>query len=85
MKHSSRFVAIISAFALCSSPVIAAPHLQNQFNAVCNSSFVKSEKLTAVCAGGSAPKALKNGKRFSESRSVGAEINTLIRNLSLLK
>lgn len=64
------------------SPVQAfAADLASQFQAVCTSPAIKSEKLQAACAAQQQPDGLKSGDRF-KAVGIGAEVNTLFANIS---
>jgi hypothetical protein len=54
------------------------------FDQVCASAFVKSEKLSKACQSGDMPETIKDGTRF-HARGIGAEVNTLAANLHLIK
>lgn len=69
----------IFAFA----PNADAADLTAQFQAVCESAFVKSERLQKACADNDAPTPLKDGRRFA-ANGYGAEVNALASNLHLI-
>lgn len=72
-------ILIASAIVLMSSQAFAAD-LAKQFNDVCASPAVKSEKLVKACADKAMPEAIKKGDRF-KAVGIGAEVNTLAANL----
>ena len=81
---------IISALAIASTVALSAPafaspasDLVSQFEAVCTSPAVKSDKLTEACAARALPAVLKDGTRF-KAVGIGAELNALAANLHLI-
>ncbi len=78
MKH---VVATIIALSLSVPAIANESPLQTRFEAVCKAGFVLSQKATKACEIGKAPKALKSGKRFSNRSAIGAEFNTLFRQM----
>lgn len=72
---------IILAVALASLSCGAmAADLAGQFDQVCKSPAVKSEKLLAACQAKAMPAAVKAGDRF-KAVGIGAEVNALAANL----
>lgn len=76
-------ILIASAIVFASSTAYAAD-LAGQFEQVCTSPAIKSEKLTAACAAKAMPAAVKAGDRF-KAVGIGAEVNTLAANLAFFK
>lgn len=58
--------------------------LASQFETVCASPAIKSEKLVAACEAKDVPDALKSGDRF-KAVGIGAEVNTLFANISFFQ
>ncbi|WP_420408683.1 hypothetical protein [Hoeflea sp.] len=75
---ATAFLAISATSAMAAEGDRAA-----EFDRVCASAFVKSEKLTKACQSGDMPDVLKDGSRFY-ARGIGAEVNTLAANLHFL-
>jgi len=73
-------LALISLSLLVSTSAFGAD-LASQFETVCSSPAVKSEKLAAACAAKEQPDALKSGDRF-KAVGIGAEVNTLFANIA---
>lgn len=60
------------------------PDRASDFERVCSSAFVKSDKLAKACRAGDMPDVIKDGSRF-HARGIGAEINALSSNLHLIQ
>ncbi len=82
--HSISALTVASAIALPLSALASpAPDLRAQFEAVCTSPAIKSDKLTEACAVRAMPAILKDGTRF-KAVGIGAELNALASNLHLI-
>ena len=78
-------ICALAAAVISTTPAIADSRqaLNEQFETVCASAFVKSENLQAACSTRTMPEPLKDGSRF-KAIGIGAELNALAANLHLI-
>ena len=81
MKHTIQVMCISAVVTILTITLAKAVTTDETFKAVCDGGFVLSDKATVACAKGIAPKAMKDGTRFSNRSAVGAEFNTLARQI----
>ena len=75
---------LLAALLIGAASTTSAADLRVQFEEVCNSAAVKSEKLEAACQAGAAPDQVKAGDRF-KNVGIGAEVNTLAANIAFFR